>query len=78
LDHAGLTPGKPSLSLRLLHQHMVEQQHEALTRLIGQPLRRLGPGGRSLHKRLQKRKRGRVVHTSPILTDKPGRKAQPG
>jgi hypothetical protein len=49
---------------------MVGQQDQTQARLVGQPLRRLQSVSGDLRQGLQKLKRGRVIHTSPILTDK--------
>ena len=66
MDHATLLPGEARLRLFLLHQDMIEKQHQPLLTLGDQPGWRLKVFGEGF----QKRKRGRFIHTSPILTDK--------
>jgi hypothetical protein len=66
MNHATLFTGQTRLRFFFLHQDMVEKQHQPLLTLRNQPNGRL----KVCSEGFQKRKRGRFIHTSPILTDK--------
>ena len=61
---------EPGLRLRLLHQHVIEHQHQAVLDLVHQPRRRLEPVGKLAEQAVQKRKRGLCCHSPLIIHDR--------